>query len=172
MKSSVKKNFIYNSVYQILVIIIPLITTPYLSRIVHAKGIGIYSYAYTVAYYFVMIGMLGLNNYGNRTIAMCSDDNKKLSKAFWSIYAMQIVSTMLIVILYIFYLIFIDNNIMGWLMLPYVISTVFDINWFFFGIENFKIVVIRNSIIKILSTICIFIFIKHETDIYLYGIIF
>ena len=65
-----------------LILILPLITVPYVSRILGADGIGIYSYTYSIAYYFMLIAMLGLNNYGNRTIAKVRDDPKKLSKEF------------------------------------------------------------------------------------------
>ena len=47
-------NFAYNTAYQILTILIPLLTTPYLSRVLHADGIGQYSYSYAIAYYFVL----------------------------------------------------------------------------------------------------------------------
>ena len=87
--SSIKKNFLYNSLYQILVMFIPLITTPYISRVLGAQGVGTYSYAYSIANYFVLFIMLGLNNYGNRTIARVRDNEEKLSKTFWSIYALQ-----------------------------------------------------------------------------------
>ena len=74
---SVKKNYFYNTAYQILAILIPLITTPYISRVLGAGGVGEYSYAYSVAGYFVMFILLGLNVYGNRTVAT-NRDNKEL----------------------------------------------------------------------------------------------
>lgn len=165
---SVKKNFFYNTVYQVLIFILPLITTPYISRILGAEGIGVYSYSFSIANYFVMFAMLGLNNYGNRTIAMVRDDKEKLAKTFFSIYFIQVVSAVIIIILYIFYCCFIDNDIVCWLQLFFVISCLFDINWLFFGLEKFKLTVTRNVIIKLLTVICIFIFIKAKTDLYMY----
>ena len=87
--SSVKKNFAYNSAYQILIMILPLMTAPYIARVIGAEGIGIYSFTYSIAFYFSMFIILGLNNYGNRSIAMVRDDPEKLSKTFWNIYATQ-----------------------------------------------------------------------------------
>ena len=75
-----KKNFIYNVIYQILILILPLITMPYVSRVLGADGVGIYSYTYSIAYYFMIIAMLGLNNYGNRTIAKVRDKDEEASK--------------------------------------------------------------------------------------------
>ena len=72
-KTSIKKNFIYNIAYQVLIIILPLITTPYVSRVLGVDGVGTYSYTYSIAYYFCLFGMLGISNHGNRSIAL----NKK-----------------------------------------------------------------------------------------------
>ena len=69
MSSSIKKNFMYNVVYQILLIILPLITTPYISRILGSEGLGTYTYTYTIANYFMLAAMLGVKNYGNRSVA-------------------------------------------------------------------------------------------------------
>lgn len=88
--TSIKKNFLYNAFYQVLTLILPLITTPYISRVMGAEKIGVYSYAYSIASYFGLFILLGLNNYGNRTIASVCDDKKKLSKTFWSIYVMHV----------------------------------------------------------------------------------
>lgn len=162
-------NFVYNTGYQILVILIPIITTPYLARIIGADGLGRYSFANAIAYYFVMFVMLGLNNYGNRTIAGVRNDKEVLSKTFCEIYAMQFFTGIVAVISYVFFCIFSPlNNILQWSMLIYVISAIVDINWFFFGLEKFKFIVIRNIIIKILTTICIFVFVREKNDLYLY----
>lgn len=169
--SSVKKNFIYNTLYQLLAIVLPLITTPYIARVLGPEKIGEYSYAYSVAYYFVMFIMLGLNNYGNRTIAMVRDNKKELSKTFYSIYVMQFIIAIAVVFCYIIYSLLFANSPMTWIMLFYIISAGLDINWFFFGLEEFKLTVIRNTIVKILTTVCIFLLVKSQNDIYLYGMI-
>ncbi|MFU1842105.1 flippase, partial [Enterococcus faecium] len=56
-------------------------------------------------------------------------------------------------------------------MLAYVLSAAFDINWFFFGMEEFKITVARNSAVKLISIICIFLFVKNQRDIYIYAFV-
>ena len=106
----VKKNFIYNIVYQILILLIPLITVPYVSRVLGPSGVGTYSYTYSIVYYFMIFAMLGLNNYGNRSIAKVRDDKEKLSKTFKEIYYMQMITSILMIlynrfILYLVYLI-------------------------------------------------------------------
>lgn len=167
--SSIKKNFIYNSIYQIMIMFIPLITTPYISRVLGASGVGTYSYAYSIANYYVLFIMLGLNNYGNRSIAKARDNKIELEKTFWSIYIMQFILGIVFNISYLLYCFTFSSNFYVSLAVSfYVISACFDVNWFFFGLEKFKLTVIRNTIIKILTTVCIFIFVRKSTDILIY----
>lgn len=165
-----KKNFIYNIVYQVLVLFLPLVTIPYVSRILGANGIGIYSYTYSIAYYFMIIAMLGLNNYGNRTIAKIRDNKEKLSKEFWSIYFLQVIISVLMVILYLLYVLIFESQykIIAIIQIMYVISSVFDINWFFFGMEKFKLTITRNIVIKLISLVLIFVLIKTPEDLWKY----
>lgn len=165
-----KKNFIYNVLYQILILIIPLITMPYVSRALGADGVGTYSYTYSIAYYFMLIAMLGLNNYGNRTIAKVRDNKEELSKQFCSIYAFQLISSIVMIIAYLTYVFAFDNQYktIAIIQTMYVISSMFDINWFFFGIEKFKLTITRNTIIKLLSLVLIFIFVKTPNDVWKY----
>lgn len=172
MSSSIKKNFLYNAFYQVLTIILPLITAPYISRVMGAERVGIYSYSYSIASYFGLFILLGLGNYGNRTISGVKDDSEKLSRTFCSIYAIQIIMSVIVIIIYIGYVLLLaSDKMMAWIQLIYIISVVFDINWFFFGMELFKITVIRNTIIKLVNVVCILTFVKSADDIYLYGLI-
>ena len=171
--NQIKKNFLYNVFYQIIRIVIPFITIPYISRILGASGVGIYSYTYSIVEYFMLFAMLGINNYGNRSIAKVRDDKKQLSKTFLSIYALQIIMSIIMLILYLGYVFIFDNQykIIAIIQTIYLISVIFDINWFFFGLEKFKVTVIRSTIVKILSLILIFAFIKVESDVWIYTLI-
>lgn len=171
--NNIKKNFIYNIAYQILIMILPLITTPYISRVLGTDGIGVYSYTYSIVYYFILFAMLGINNYGNRQIAKVRDDKQRLAKTFTGIYAMQIITSLIMILLYIIYLkIFVyTNKEIATIQIIYLIATMFDINWFFFGLEKFKLTVTRNIFIKLITVICIFLFVKQKGDVYLYTII-
>lgn len=165
---SVKQNFIYNLAYQVLTFLTPLITTPYLSRVLGAEKLGVYSYSYSIAYYFVLFAMLGLNNYGNREIAKVRDNKTLCSQTFWSIYGLQVITSIIAIIAYCIYALFIECEVISWFMLLYIISALFDINWFFWGMEEFKITVIRNTIIKLATVIGILLFVKSQADIYIY----
>ena len=170
---SVKKNIIYNVLYQLLILIVPLITIPYISRILGADGVGTYSYTYSIAYYFMIISLLGINNYGNRTIAKSRDNKKIMSQNFWSIYCIQLFMSVIMIALYILYMLMFNNQytIIAWLQIFFIISSMFDVNWFFFGIEEFKLTVTRNSILKIITLVLIFTLVKQPTDLWKYTLI-
>lgn len=170
---STKKNFIYNVLYNILILIIPLITAPYLSRVVGAEGLGIYSYTYSIVYYFMLLTLLGVNNYGNRTIAKVRDDKEKVSKEFLSIYSLQLIMGIAMSIIYIIYILFFCKSyrLIAMIQFIYIVSAILDINWFFFGLEEFKKTITRNTIVKLSSVVLIFIFVKHTNDIWKYTLI-
>lgn len=172
-KKNITKNYIYNLIYQILTIILPIITTPYLSRILGAEGIGIYGYTVSIVTYFTLIGALGISKYGQREIAYVQNDKEKRSKVFWELNTIK-VFTILIVTL-IFWIAFCIKGeyvIYYRILLLEIVATFLDITWFFQGIEDFKKVVIRNIIIKFISVISIFIFIKNSNDLVKYFYIY
>lgn len=170
---SVKKNFIYNLTYQILIMILPLVTAPYISRVLGDEQLGVFSYTYSIASYFVLFAILGLNNYGNRTIARIRTDKRERSRTFWEIFSMQAILGIIVCVLYLVYVgnFSSEDKLMAYLQFGYVVAGGFDINWLFFGLEKFKLTVTRNVIIKIVSVIAIFAFVKTPESIYLYTII-
>lgn len=167
------KNFLYNVIYQLFAFLIPLITTPYISRILGAENIGIYSYTYSIAYYFILASMLGINNYGAREIAKCVNNKKEMSRKFFSIYFLQLIMNVIMVFLYLVLIKVIDydNKIIMYFQIIFLIANALDINWFFFGQEEFKITISRNIIIKFLSLILVFLFVKSSNDLWIYVII-
>lgn len=170
---SIQKNFIYNVLYQMLLVILPLITAPYISRTLGATAVGVYSYTYSVAYYFLLVAMLGIGNHGNRSIATVRGDREKLNKTFSSIYSLQIITFSVVILAYIIYFLFIakDNRLIVLLQLLYVTSGLFDIGWLFFGLEQFKLTVARNALIKILTVFLMFVFVHKPSDLWKYTLI-
>lgn len=168
--NNLKKNLAYQFIYQFLILALPLITTPYTSRVLTPSGVGIYTYTFSVASYFTMAAMTGLAIYGNREIARVKDDLLKRSKCFWEIYAIQVVSALIMIILYAVYLLMFsqENWVVTAIQYLCVIACLFDINWFFFGMQEFRITVIRNIIIKLAGTALIFLLVKKESDLWLY----
>mgnify|MGYP004459166033 CR=1 FL=1 len=172
-KSKLKLNFIYNSLYQLTAILIPLVTTPYLTRVLGAKGIGEYSYTFSIVTYFALFIKLGLDNYGNRTIAYIRGKKKNISSVFWNIYMGQLIFGITSIILYCLYCYMFSKQYynIAMLQLIYLISVLMDITWFFAGMELFKITVTRDFLIKILTTSLIFIFVKQPKDTWKYTLI-
>lgn len=171
--SSIKKNFFYNLVYQILLIILPLITTPYISRVLGADGVGVYTYTYTIANYFMLLAMLGVKNYGNRSVAIVRDNPAQLGKVFWEIYGLQFFCAAISLAAYFIYICFFETDYQQIAILQgiYVFSGMADISWLFFGLEKFKITVVRNIIIRLGSLACVFLFVKTADDLWKYTLI-
>ncbi|MCI4249889.1 oligosaccharide flippase family protein [Bacillus thuringiensis] len=171
--SSVKRNFLYNLIYQVLQIILPLVTLPYISNVLHADNVGIYTFSFSIASYFMLFAMLGVNNYGSRCIAKVRDKEGEIEKTFWSIYYAQLTTAITSIIIYMIYIAFLDNEhqLVALILIIYVISGLLDVNWFFWGIEKFKITITRNIIVKLMTVVCIFLFVKTEEDIYIYTLI-
>lgn len=169
----VNKNFIYNVIYQIFIYLIPLVSVPYVSRTLGVSNIGVYSYTYSIVYYFMLASMLGINNYGSRSIAKCKDDKQKRSYQFCSIYLLQFILSLIMLCLYVLVAFIFGGQYRTMLFIQtiYLFSVIFDINWFFFGIEKFKLTISRNVIIKVLSLILIFIFVKNDNDLWKYTMI-
>ena len=151
--SKLKKNLGYQTIYQILNTCIPLITSPYLARVLGAEKQGVFSYTQSIVNYFTLFAMLGVVNYGTRTIADCGKDRGKRSKTFWNIYMLQLCCTVISISVYAFYLTQIcsQNIYIAFLQIFYLLGSLVDINWLFFGVEKFKITVSRNMVIRIMS---------------------
>lgn len=171
--NKLKSNIIYNYVYQFLMLCFPLIITPYISRTLGASGIGIYSYNYSIAYYFVSIAALGLSNYGTRTISKeYAENGRNVSKIFWEIYSTQFLCALVASIFYITYIAFVSSNaFLSTIFGFYVLSSFFDITWLFFGLEQFKIVFTRNLFIKVLTSVLIFFLVTNQECIVEYSLI-
>lgn len=171
--SKLKKNLGYQTIFQVLNTCIPLITSPYLARVLGAEMQGIFSYTQSVVNYFTLFAMLGVVNYGTRTIADCGSDRKERSKAFWNIYILQLCCTIIAICVYIFYLINIctQNLFIAVLQIFYLLGSLADINWLFFGVEKFKVTVSRNIVIRITSVILILLLVNKPSDLWIYTLI-
>ena len=170
--SSIKKNYLYNLAYQMLNFASAFLLTPYLSRTLGATSSGIYSYTFSTANFFWLFAMLGVQNYGNRAIAKskASGDKRQISNCFWNIYFQQLLVAFVIVVLYMGYFCFfpVDDRLIVMIQMFYVLSGLTDINWFFFGMEQFKVTVTRNSIIKLSNLLLVVLFVKTSDDLWKY----
>ncbi len=167
---SIKNNYLYQATYQLLLIIVPLTTTPYLSRVLGASQVGVYSYTYSIANYFVMFATLGMSTYGVREIAACGNDRELRSKVFWEMYAVQALVSAVCIVAYVIYSFanpkggFVVAAVWG----MWVVSALLDVSWMFFGVEEFKMPTIRSIVTRLLSVVVIFGFVRGSEDLWVY----
>lgn len=173
MKKNIVKNYIYNLIYQMLTIILPLVTTPYLSRVLGAGPIGVYGYTLSIVTYFILFGSLGIAMYGQREIAYVQDEKNKQSRTFWEIVLVRIITmTIAFIIFYITFCLKGEYSLYYKILILELIANAIDISWYFQGVEDFGKTVVRNIIVKSLSLVCIFIFIKSPEDLWKYFLIY
>lgn len=172
-RKSVKVNLIYNFIFQILIYAAPLITTPYVSRILGADNIGHYSYAMSIVTYFTLLATLGTGTHGQRITAYARNDTDKLNAAFWNTQIFRCITTIVGIILYFVFL-KVSNTSIGILEIIVVLNIInvaFDISWFFQGLEDFKQTVIRGLAVKIGGLFGIFLFVRDIGDTWKYALI-
>ena len=171
--NSVGKNIAYQMAYRVITILTPLITSPILSRALGAERLGTYSATLTFANYFVLFSMLGVENYGNRSIAAVQDDAEKRRAMFWSIYAVQLAACVVSIAAYLFALRFVDSarNTISLLQGIWLISSLLNVNWYFFGTERFRLTVVRSIVVKFLAVLAIAFFVRRPEDLNLYAFI-
>ena len=171
-QENLKINYIYRMLYEVLLLITPLITTPYVSRVLGADGIGDYSFTHSLITYFMLFGALGTASYGQREIARHRDNKFLASKLFWEIEFLTVMTTGVCLLGWIGVIIFSAKYRYHYLALtPFLLGTMFDISWFFSGYEKVKNIVLRNSAVRILGIILLFIFVKHKNDVIVYCVI-
>ena len=172
-KKSVAKNYVYNLIYQLLTIITPLITTPYLTRVLGAENLGIHGYTVSIVTYFILFGSLGVSMYGQREIAYVQEDKKKRSNIFFELLFVRFITY--IVALVGFYLMFCSHGkyaLYYKILILEMLANAIDIAWYFQGMEEFKKTVVRNLIVKVLGLVLIFIFIRNPNDLVKYFILY
>ena len=159
-------NAVFAVISQMIITLTPLITTPLVSRELGVTNLGIFSYTLTNAQYFLLFANLGIVNYATRLIAEDGSDSEKISAHFWEVYALQLANTLFMVILYFIYARFFARNdkIIVLIQSLWLIGVAFDISWFFYGIEEVKVTAIRGLIIKLLTIIGVFAFVRKDNN--------
>ena len=168
---NVVKNYLYNASYQLLLVLLPLISMTYVSRVLTNTGVGINSYTNSIITYFILFGSLGINLYGNRQIAYLREDKLEMSKTFWEIVILRFIT---IIIAYIAFIIYVPFSRYPTIMIYQsinLVAVIFDISWLFMGIEDFKKTVTRNTLVKVFSLVAILLLVRSKQDLGLYVVI-
>lgn len=168
-KKSIRKNYILNAGYQVLLLIVPLILAPYLSRVLEPDGIGTASFVESVVAYFTLFATMGISTYGQREISYVQEDRNKRSRVFWNTKILGFCTSAVAIAVYVVFAILQKKNSTLYLILTLnLVAVFFDITWFFQGLEEFGKTVTRNAICRVLQVIYVFAFVKTKEDLPLY----
>lgn len=168
--AGIKKNFLFSSAYQLLTVLTPLITTPYLSRVIGAEGNGTFSFTQSVTNYFVIFAILGMSSYGVRAIAECGDDRTRRSEVFWNAFSMTCVTGSLVILAFVVYVVLFGQEFLTLYIIwgLWVVGSVIDISWLFFGVQTFSIPTTGNFFTKICNVVFILVFVQSPQDVWAY----
>lgn len=170
--SSIKSNLFYNSSLTILNYIVPLITFPYITRMLGVDKIGMCDFVDSIINYFCLLSVMGISTIGVREIARCKGDKRELSRVFSSLVTIVLISTITIAVVLVI-CIFTIEEFYANRQLLYVgaLKLVFNsllVEWFFAGTENFRYITIRSAIIRIIYVLSVFLFVRESEDYYIY----
>ena len=167
--TNIKKNIVFIAVYQVVMWVLPIITTPYISRILEPDGVGVVSYTGSVQYYFSMFAVLGTSAYGSREISMNRDSVKERSQKFWEIELLNLVTSTVCMFVWTMLVLFSEEYKIYYCILSISLFTsLFDITWFFGGLEKFKLNAIQGTVFSIISVVSVFVVLKKKEDLPLY----
>lgn len=170
--SKITRNYVYNLIYQIFVMFIPIVTAPYLARVLGAENQGIFSYVQSVANIVSTVTLLGISSYGNRQIAYDRNDKIKMSNTFWEIMVTRVILASIGTIIYLILAILLSKyTVYFCYYYIWLIGTYVDCTWLYVGVEDMKPAVIKNFVAKILAVIGIFMFVKSSKDLINYIVI-
>ncbi len=169
VQPSIKKNLIINTLYQILSVLTPFITAPYAARVLGADALGAYSYTNSYQMYFSLFAALGIASYGNREIARKRDDCVERSKAFWEIQIIKFCASLISLLGWGLFILLNNSYKNIYIVLTMsIVATMFDITWFYTGLEQFKYTVIRNTVVRLLEVVLLFVLVKTKDDLIIY----
>lgn len=169
---SLSKNYLYNLSYQLLTLLTPLITTPYIARTLGVDGIGEYSFSFSIVAYFVLLAQFGITSYAQREIAYYQDDSREQSRIFFEVISFQLLTVSIsLIIYYLLGKIWYVDSLIYWVQALNILAVLFDVSWFFQGLEEFGKIVFRNFVIRFVNIVLLFILIKAPEDLILYTFI-
>lgn len=166
---SLSRNYLFTVFYQVVSILTPFITTPYITRVLGGPGIGINAFTDSVLQVLLLFGSLGLNGmYSIRAIAYIREDMEKRSRVFWEIFFLKGILLFSTAVFFISSLFIVSpkHNLYFFLQTINILSAIFDISWFFIAVEEVGKTVIRNLFVKLSGIILIFLFVKTPEDLW------
>ena len=175
MGESLKKNFVYNLVNVITGLLFPLITFPYASRILMPSGIGQIQFFQSIINYIALFTALGIPLYAVKEIAKVRDNLAERNKTTVEILVLYLLLTVIGYLAVGVICLFVNKVHAGLnvflLLSSHLLLTALGAEWFYQGIEEFKYITIRSLAVRFVSLVCLFIFVKEESDLLIYAIL-
>ena len=175
MQKSLVKNSIFNIIYTVANILFPFVTSVYVSRILLPAGVGKVAAAQNLASYFVTLAALGLPSYGVREFAKVREDEKRKNSLFTELITLNLISTTVAVVAYAAFLIY-NNGFKGeWALYICCGLTIcfnyLNIDWIYQGLEEYGYITVRSIVIKLLSLVLLFVFVRSRKDYVAYALL-
>lgn len=172
-QKSLTRNFLYNLFQQGLNVALPLLTVPYLSRVLGPEGLGLVAFSGSIVQYFILLGGMGLALYGNRAVARVRQDNEERSRTFWEIFSLRASLTTIALFCFLISLLaFKPAHIEVYIVQSVLIlASALDLSWLFMAMEDFKRIAIRNTAIRLVGLALIFILVRQPGDFVKYVLI-
>ena len=170
---SVKYNFIMNAILTVAGIIFPLITFPYISRVLLVEGSGKVAFATSVVTYFTMFASLGIPTYGVRACAIVRDNKEKLSKTVQELLIISGGTTLLTYIVFGISLFVIPEFAQERTLLLIVglgigLNTI-GVQWLYNALEQYSYITTCSILFKVIGMILMFLLVKESSDYQIYG---
>lgn len=166
------KNYFYSMIYQVINLLTPLLTLPYLAKNLGKENLGNFAFVNSILQYFLIFTTLGISIYGNREIAKVKENKEKRSIVFFELCKIKSIAGIFVLSVYFFYVVYfiksLELKLIYCVMSGYIFSNIIDISWFYMGIEQFKKIAKRQFLIKISLLILIFLLIRNRSDLLLY----
>ena len=172
---SIKFNFIMNFILTVSNFLFPLITFPYVSRVLLPEGTGKVAFALSIVSYFTLFASFGVATYGIRAIAQVRDDKERLSKTMHELLFINIISMIIVYIALAIAILVVPKFAMEkelfWVTSLFILFTIIGIEWFYKGLEKYQYITIRTIIFKIASLFLVFLFVKEKSDYIIFAFI-
>lgn len=160
------ENVFYNMLYQVIVTVLPIVTTPYTARVLGLHANGIHSFTESIVTYFIIFGSLGTSLYGIRKVAYVRDNNKQLAHTTLEIILLKLILMAATLAVYIpVVCINSEYSTIYYIHIINIVANGIDISWFYQGVEDFKRVTIRNLFVKLIYVVSLFLFIRQPEDL-------
>lgn len=170
---SVKFNFIMNSILTASAMIFPIITYPYVSRILQPEGIGTVSFANSVITYFSMFAQLGVPMYGIRACAKVRDDKEKLTRTVQEIMMINMITCLVVYIAFFCSLYFVpqfrQEKILYLIMGSLILFNTVGVEWLYKGLEQYSYITVRSIVFKFIALLAMFLLVHEKEDYVIYG---